>query len=178
MRKTLVAASAAAALLVGGIAPTFAQQDTQDKPAAERSEQDRQRGPRFSAEDRAAFTAARLAALKAGLQLTTEQETHWTALETALRSLSDERAEQRQERAQQRGERSRPDALEALSRQAEGLRGRADRLTTVAEAAKPLFDSLDDAQKRRFGILLRDNLAEGPHHWQRFAHGAGPHRGR
>lgn len=168
MRKTLVAATAAA-LLIGGVAPTFAQQD---KPATERSESDRQRQPRFTEQDRAAFTAARLAGLKAGLQLTAQQEPHWAALETALRANADDRAEQRDEQREERGERTRPDALEALANRAERLRGQADRLTKVAEAAKPLFDSLDDAQKRRFGILLRDSIGEGPfagpaHGWQR-----------
>lgn len=162
MRKAIVAASAAA-LLIGGMAPTFAQSDKSESPATERSESDRPRAPRFSAEDRAAFTAARLAALKAGLQLKSEQEAHWASLETALRAIADERAEQRSERREERGERTRPNALEGLTFQAERLRERADGLTKVAEAAKPLFDSLDDAQKRRFGFLLRDSLEPGNH---------------
>ncbi|MBB3810030.1 Spy/CpxP family protein refolding chaperone [Pseudochelatococcus contaminans] len=176
MKKTLVAASAAA-LLVAGVAPTFAQADKQDKPAAERSDSDRQRGPRFSAEDRAAFTAARIAALKAGLQLTSAQEANWAGLETALRNAADERAEQR---AEQRGERSRPDGLEVLNRQAERLRDQAERLTKISEAAKPLFDSLDDAQKRRFGVLLRDTLSFGPGPGPQHGagHGPGPHKGK
>lgn len=178
MRKTLVAASAAAALLVGGIAPTFAQPDTQGAPAAERSDSDRQRGPRFSAEDRAAFLAARIAALKAGLQLTGEQETHWAALETALRANAQDRAEKWAERREERGERTRPDALEALNNQAERLRGNADSVERIAQAAKPLFDSLDDAQKRRFGVLLRDSIGEGPGFGPGFGPGHGPHRGR
>src|SRR5512139_2531752 len=43
---------------------------------------------RPSAEDVAAFTDARIAALKAGLKLTAEQEKHWPAVETALRDLA------------------------------------------------------------------------------------------
>lgn len=172
MKKTLVAITAAA-LLAGGIAPTLAQQEKQDKPAVERSESDRQRGPRFTAEDRAAFVAARLAALKAGLQLTSAQEAHWTALETALRENVEERSEQRAER---RGERSRPDAIEALTFRAERLQEQSERLTKVAQAAKPLFDSLDDAQKRRFGLLLRDSLGDGPHRGFGPGFGPGPHR--
>jgi hypothetical protein len=39
--------------------------------------------PRFSAEDFAAFTDARIAALKSGLQLKPTQEKKWFALETA-----------------------------------------------------------------------------------------------
>ena len=41
--------------------------------------------PRFSAEDFAAFTDARIAALKSGLQLKPTQEKKWFALETVLR---------------------------------------------------------------------------------------------
>lgn len=41
--------------------------------------------PKFSSEDFAAFTDARVAALKAGLKLTSAQEKNWPALETALR---------------------------------------------------------------------------------------------
>ncbi|MFC0218134.1 Spy/CpxP family protein refolding chaperone [Pseudochelatococcus lubricantis] len=175
MKKAIVAASTA--LLLAGLTPAFAQADQKDsKPAVEKVERDRQQGPRFSAEDRAAFVAARLAALKAGLQLTSEQEPHWTALETALRGIADERAERLAERRAGRDEddseadsgerRERRDVLQVLSWQAEGLRARADNLTKVAEAAKPLYDSLNDAQKRRFGVLLRDALGGpgGPRH--------------
>ena len=47
--------------------------------------------PKFSAEDFAAFTDARIAALKAGLRLTPAQEKNWPALETALREQAKER---------------------------------------------------------------------------------------
>jgi hypothetical protein len=48
--------------------------------------------PKFSAEDFAAFTDARIAALKAGLKLTPEQEKNWPALEAALRERAKARA--------------------------------------------------------------------------------------
>ena len=40
--------------------------------------------------------------------------------------------------------------------------------------AKPLFDSLDDAQKRRFGVLLHAIAKSHEHHW----HWAMRHEGR
>ena len=50
-------------------------------------------GPRqFSVEDRAAFTDARIAALKAGLKLTAAQEKYWPGFETALRDVAKARA--------------------------------------------------------------------------------------
>ncbi|MGI6245469.1 MAG: Spy/CpxP family protein refolding chaperone [Pseudochelatococcus sp.] len=168
MKIAIVATSAA--LLLGSLTHVMAQPAGESagkpaRPAAERHEGGHH-GPRLTPEDRAAFTAARLAALKAGLQLTQAQEPHWSTLETALRGIADERAERFAERrggpeGRERGER--PDALEQLTRQATGLRERADNLTKLAEAAKPLYDSLDDAQKRRFGPLLREALGDGPH---------------
>src|SRR5580704_1756601 len=48
---------------------------------------------RFSPEDRAAFLDAGIAALKAGLELTAEQEKNWAPLESAMRDLAKQRAE-------------------------------------------------------------------------------------
>ena len=47
---------------------------------------------RVSEEDRAAFTDARIAALKAGLKLTQAQEKNWPTLETAIREEAKARA--------------------------------------------------------------------------------------
>jgi len=73
-----VAAVLAFAPLAGG---TFA---AQEDSARQHS--------RFSAEDRAAFLDARIAALKAGLELNADQEKNWPALESAMRDLAKERA--------------------------------------------------------------------------------------
>jgi hypothetical protein len=48
--------------------------------------------PKFSADDFAAFTDARIAALKVGLKLMPAQEKNWPALETALREQAKARA--------------------------------------------------------------------------------------
>ena len=48
---------------------------------------------RATPEDRAALTDARIAALKAGLKLTAEQEKNWPAVETAIRDLAKQRAD-------------------------------------------------------------------------------------
>ena len=48
---------------------------------------------RFSPEDRAAFLDARIAALKAGLELNADQEKNWAPLELAMRDLAKQRAE-------------------------------------------------------------------------------------
>src|SRR5436190_18371592 len=48
---------------------------------------------RPNAEDAAAFTDAHIAALKAGLKLTPEQEKNWPAVEAAIRDLAKDRAD-------------------------------------------------------------------------------------
>ena len=48
---------------------------------------------RFSPEDRAAFLDARIAALRAGLELNADQEKNWAPLESAMRDLAKQRAE-------------------------------------------------------------------------------------
>jgi hypothetical protein len=48
----------------------------------------REQQSRFSPEDRAAFLDARIAALKAGLELNAEQEKNWPPLESAMRDLA------------------------------------------------------------------------------------------
>src|ERR1043165_4631460 len=97
MKKTI--AAGAIALTFAGAGLALAQQNTQSSPAREG------RGFRASAEDVAAFTDARVAALKAGLKLTAEQEKNWPAVETAIRDLAKERAEQRAARMNARAER-------------------------------------------------------------------------
>src|SRR5262249_40724157 len=108
-----------------------------------------QRG--LSQEDRAAFTDARIAAMKAGLRLTPDQEKNWPAFETALRDI----AKARQERvaARRQDEPRAADPVERLRRQADALTKAGANLKRLADAQEPLYQSLDDSQKRRFGLL-------------------------
>jgi hypothetical protein len=109
----------------------------------------------FSAEDSAAFTDAHIAALKAGLKLTPAQEKNWPALESVLRDVAKARSGRRTEWHEKAREHSeRPDPIEGLHGGAKALIARAGEMDKIADAAKPLYDSLDEAQKRRFGILL------------------------
>lgn len=104
-----------------------------------------------SAEDVAAFSDARIAALKAGLKLKPEQEKVWTPVETALRDF----AKQRMDRLAQRS------SAAPTSNPVEVLRGRADAMNVsaaslkrLADAAEPLYKSLDDGQKQRMFVLM------------------------
>ena len=129
----------------------------------------------FSAEDKAAFTDARIAALKAGLKLTAAQEKNWPALEAALREAAKAKAARMAEWREKAKEiHERHDVIEGLRLHATGLLAGGAEMGKVADAAKPLFDSLDDAQKRRFGVLLHAIAKSHEHHW----HWAMRHEGR
>lgn len=117
--------------------------------------------PPFSAQDMAAFTNARIAALKAGLELTPAQEKNWPAVESALRDIAKARAGRGPEAEKEAQEH--PDVIERLHRVAKLLSTRSTELDKLADAAKPLYDSLDDAQKRRFGVLLHAVLKHHGH---------------
>jgi hypothetical protein len=105
-----------------------------------------------STEDLRAFGEARLAALKAGLALTPEQERAWPAFEQAARELGRLRIERR---AAAR-DASRPgDPVERLRQRATALSDTGAALRKLAETADPLYNSLDEAQKRRFNVLSR-----------------------
>jgi hypothetical protein len=147
MWKSVVAG--AAALAITGTSLVYAQQRDRG-PAGDRGAQ-AYRG--LSQEDHAAFTDARIAALKAGLRLTAEQEKNWPAFESALRDI----AKARQERmaARQQDEPRAADPVERLRRQADALTRAGENLKRLADAQGPLYQSLDDSQKKRFNVLER-----------------------
>jgi zinc resistance-associated protein len=87
----------------------------------------------FSPEDRAAFLDARIAALKTGLELNSEQEKNWPPLESAIRDLARQRAERfaawREQRAANQDQRNQDADVEVnpvdrLARAPERPRGR------------------------------------------------------
>jgi hypothetical protein len=58
--------------------------------------------------------------------------------------------------------------VDRLARASERLSARAANLQKLATAAKPLYDSLDDGQKRRFAVLFHGSMGRGQgHHWRR-----------
>jgi len=148
MWKTLVAG--ATMLTIAGSTLASAQQQS---PA------ERPHHVQLTADDIAAFTDARLAALKTALKLTPAQEKNWPAVEQALRDNGKARIARRDAR---RAAGPEADPIAGLSSHADALAARADALRRLAEAEKPLYQSLDDAQKRRFVVAMR--FAEGRHH--------------
>jgi zinc resistance-associated protein len=141
MWKALVAGTTM--LTIAGSTLASAQQP----PPAERSQR-----AQLTADDIAAFTDARIAGLKAALKLTPAQEKNWPAVEQALRDISKERIARRAARAAA-GQTT--DATERLRERADALTARAAALRRLADAEKPLYQSLDEAQKRRFGLAFR-----------------------
>src|ERR1019366_4613089 len=118
---------------------------------------------RMSPEDRAAFADARIAAVKAGLKLTPDQEKLWPPVEAAVRDF----AKLRIDRANARMNAQRDDLQDAQKQDSQNpgdpvarLRDRADTMATtaaamkrIADTADPLYKTLDDGQKRRLAIL-------------------------
>jgi len=111
-----------------------------------------------SAEDLKSLTDARVAMIKAALQLTPDQEKYWPAVEEAIRA----RAKNRQARLEKVAELrdSGPmDALhernpvELMQRRAERLGQRAADLKKVADAWEPLFKTLSPDQKKRMAFV-------------------------
>jgi zinc resistance-associated protein len=132
------------------------------------------RGWQPTTQDVSAFTEARIAALRAGLMLTPDQEKNWPAFEQAYRGLAKLRAEMRSER---RDEPRADNPIDRLQRRADALTRGGTALKHLADAAAPLYQSLDDGQKRRFVILARPLGPHGHFGFRRGHHGMGPGMG-
>ena len=126
---------------------------------------------RMSSEDRAAFTDARIAAVKAGLKLTPDQEKLWPPVETAVRDF----AKLRIDRANARMNAPRDDTQDAQKADdpVTRLRDRADTMAAtaaamkrIADAADPLYKTLDDSQRRRLAILTHMDGRFGGGGWR------------
>jgi hypothetical protein len=149
MKKIFVAA---AALALAGSGLAYAQTQTGEKPATPREE--RAARPALTQNMITNFADARIARLKAGLMLTAEQEKNWPPVETALRDAA-KRAADRMIAWRTDREKGDIDAITRLGRVSEALTERAADLKKFADAARPLYDSLDDSQKQRFASLVR-----------------------
>jgi hypothetical protein len=150
MKRTVVAA-----LVVGSLsAPIIALAAEGDQQAsrAERMQQ-------WTA-DRETVLDAKLSGMKAGLGLTADQEKLWAPFEAAVKDAAKSRIDAIGEmmRMRSHGERLSPvDHLEAM---ADRLSQGATNIKKIADAAKPLYDGLDESQKHKFGMLGRMLMPE------------------
>jgi hypothetical protein len=149
MRKSLILVATAAALMAGGmlIGPAG---------AGDRSD----RGE-LSANQIIAQSDARTARMKADLRLTPEQEKNWSGFESALSEVGKKRADReitlRTERTDQKGA---SDFIDNMRHDAESLSQRSDDEKKLADAAQPLYGSLDARQKERFSRELMNSANE------------------
>jgi hypothetical protein len=125
---------------------------------------------RLSPEDRAAFVDARIAAVHAGLKLTPDQEKLWPPVETAVRDFAKLRIDRANARMkaendqtdQQKGD----DPVARLRERAENMATSAAALKKIADAADPLYKTLDDGQKRRLALLTHHGGQFGAEGWR------------
>jgi hypothetical protein len=98
---------------------------------------------------------ARTARIKAELRLTPEQENNWAGFESAMRDVGKNRADReitlRSDRDKQKGS---VDIIGQMRTGADAVTQRAADQKKLADAAQPLFASLDDQQKQRFTEAL------------------------
>src|ERR1700743_3351106 len=159
MKKILLAG--VAALAIAGTTVVYAQH----RPWFEHM--------RMSPEDRAAMADARIAAVHAGLKLTPDQEKLWPPLEAAVRDFAKMRIDRANARMAAKSDDSdaqkQDDPVARLRERADNMAASAAALKKIADAADPLYKTLDDGQKRRLKILTHLHRHEGWRHraWQR-----------
>jgi LTXXQ motif family protein len=148
MKSLLVAALVAGSLSASTFA--LAAEGDQQASRAERVQ--------HWAADRETVLDAKLAGMKAGLRMTPDQEKLWGPFEAAVKDADKSRMDAMGQRMQAQGEHMSPvDRLEAMS---DRLSQGAANVKKIAEAAKPLYDSLDESQKHKFGMLGRMLMPE------------------
>lgn len=106
--------------------------------------------PQLTAEQIVANSDANIERIKTELKLTPEQEKHWTGFNSAMHYLGHNGADRLNLRIA-RAKRDPPDdIIEQMRNEAQFLNDRAVDQRNVADAAEPLFASLDDKQKALF----------------------------
>jgi len=125
--------------------------------------------PRVTAADLNALTDARIAIIKAALQLTPDQERYWPAIEEAIRARAKDRVSrleavttgvaERADRSPMENLRDR-DPIAFMNRRADALAQRSADIKKLATAWQPLYQTLTPEQKRRMGfvamVVVRD----------------------
>ncbi|MCC8937553.1 hypothetical protein CI1B_53940 [Bradyrhizobium ivorense] len=106
--------------------------------------------PQLTAEQIVANSDANIERIKKELNLTPEQEKHWAGFNSAMHYLGHNGADRLNLRIA-RAQRDPPDDIvEQMRNEAQFLNDRAVDQRNVADAAEPLFASLDDKQKQVF----------------------------
>lgn len=142
MRKTLILVTTAAMLAGTAIAGSAVARDRSDRTE-------------LTASQITDHAAARAAQMKADLRLTPEQEKNWPAFETAVVDMWKKQTEQqiawRNAHSKQQGS---VDLVDEMRKDADEQIDAANARKKLADAAQPLYSSLDDQQKHRFSEAL------------------------
>ena len=112
---------------------------------------------------------AKIAAVHAGLKLTADQEKLWPPVESAVRDLVKiriDRAKARQAAAANDSDQAKPDPVARLRNRADRMAVTAAALKKIADAADPLYKTLDEGQKRRLKILTHMEHRFGGGGWR------------
>ena len=160
MLKSVITATAL--LAVAGGSYVYAEQSFGDFRFGGRLRAESHHRP--SAADVSAFADARIAALKAGLELTPDQAKNWPPFEQAVRDMVQLRLQRIQAR-EAGNEQALASPFDRLARRADDMAKRSAALKKIADAGAPLYQSLDDEQKGRF-VRLAHMLRPHP-----FMHG-------
>ena len=125
---------------------------------------------RMNPEDRAAYADARIAAVHAGLKLTADQEKLWPPVEAAVREFAKlriDRANARMNPPRDDSSQQKPDdPVARLRDRAENMVATATAMKKIADAADPLYKTLDDGQKRRLALLTHRAGRFGAEGWR------------
>jgi len=167
MRKHVLIAATAALLALPSLSSTVL------AAPSEASEDTATHHPKFSGRGLRSFHGCAYCSAESRPQTDSGAGKELAALETALREQAKARAariaEWREKAKEPREHRS---VIEGLQQGAKRLAARSAELEKLADAAKPLFDSLDDAQKGRFRALLHIATGRHWHHgYEGFRHG-------
>jgi hypothetical protein len=160
MRKVLLAG--VAVLAIAGSTAVYAQHSSWFREHMQHM--------RLSPEDRAAFVDARIAAVHAGLKLTPDQEKLWPPVETAVRDFAKLRIDRANARMKaendQTDQQKVDDPVARLRERADNMATSAAALKKIADAADPLYKTLDDGQKRRLALLTHRGGQFGAEGWR------------
>lgn len=129
---------------------------------------------------------ARIAQLKADLRLTPDQDKNWDAFRSALHDMAQRRADRMTKVREQRSVQASsatpaepadanarpvedrayndrtPDLVTEMRNRADVMSDRADDFRKFADAAGPLYGSLDDRQRQRFLAFVQTNMMDDP----------------
>jgi hypothetical protein len=121
-------------------------------PATARDRTDR---VELTANQMADRSDARIAKMKVDLNLTADQDKSWAGFASAMQDMNkkqaDRRIAKRDARAQQQGT---IDLIDELRRNADSQIEYANERKKLADAAQPLYASLNEQQKNRFADML------------------------